>query len=153
MREKAAGLDDPEKWPKRIDLALSAGKTLLIVEFMRPGVTVDFDHLSRWENYVLTVRSEVEANNALGFDFVHGLLVADNLAKKPPVIAKLKKLASDGMKATDWSNLLAMAVSEWREYFGMLVGRGEEDERLRKLADDLGIPVPKPLPLPKPSED
>ena len=46
---KGAGIADPEAWPKRIDLALSAGKTLLIVEFMRPGITVDFDHLSRWE--------------------------------------------------------------------------------------------------------
>jgi hypothetical protein len=149
---KGAGIADPEAWPKRIDLALSAGRTLLIVEFMRPGITVDFDHLSRWENYVLTVRSEVEAKSALGFDFVHGLLVADNLAKKPAVVSKLKKMASDGMEATDWPTLLAMAASEWREYFSLLVGRGEEDERLRGLADDLGIPVPEPLPIPMPDD-
>ncbi|HET8892538.1 MAG TPA: ATP-binding protein [Gaiellaceae bacterium] len=149
---KAAGLDNPEAWPKRIDLTLSAGRTLSIVEFMRPGVTVDFDHLSRWENYVLTVRAEVKANNALGFEFVHGLLVADNLGKKPAVIDKLDKLAADGMRAIDWPTLLGRAASEWREHFSLLVGRGEEDERLRKLADELGIPVPEQLPPPAPTE-
>jgi hypothetical protein len=149
---KAAGIANPQAWPKRIDLALSAGKMLLVVEFMKPGITVDFDHLSRWENYVLTVRSEVEANNALGFDFVHGLLVADNLGKKPAVVSKLKKLSSDAMTAADWSTLFAMAASQWKEYFSLLVGRGEEDERLRKLAEDLGIPAPEPLPLPAPEE-
>ena len=149
---KTAGIAAPVDWPKRIDLALSAGSTLLIVEFMRPGVTVDLDHLSRWEAYVDTVRAEVEANNALGFDFVRGILVADNLAKKAAVTAKLKKLTADGMKAMDWSTLLAVAAAQWREYFGLLVGRGEEDERLRKLADELGIPVPEPFPLPTPDE-
>ena len=149
---KAAGIADPTDWPKRIDLTLSAGSTLLIVEFMRPGVTVDLDHLSRWEAYVDTVRAEIDSNSALGFEVVRGILVADNLAKKPAVTAKLKKLSHDGMKAMDWASLLATAASQWREYFGLLVGRGEEDERLRKLADELGIPVPNPLPLPTPDE-
>jgi hypothetical protein len=149
---KAAGIADPEAWPKRIDLALSAGTTLLIAEFMRPGITVDLDHLSRWEAYVDTVRAEIDSNTALGFDFVRGILVADNLAKKPAVTAKLKKLSQDGMKAMDWASLLATAASQWREYFALLVGRGDEDERLRKLADELGIPVPVPLPLPTPDE-
>jgi hypothetical protein len=119
---------------------------------MRPGITVDLDHLSRWEAYVDTVRAEIDSNTALGFDFVRGILVADNLAKKPAVTAKLKKLSQDGMKAMDWASLLATAASQWREYFALLVGRGDEDERLRKLADELGIPVPVPLPLPTPDE-
>jgi hypothetical protein len=98
------------------------------------------------------VRAEIDSNSALGFEVVRGILVADNLAKKPAVTAKLKKLSHDGMKAMDWASLLATAASQWREYFGLLVGRGEEDERLRKLADELGIPVPNPLPLPTPDE-
>jgi hypothetical protein len=145
---KAAKLDDPATWEKRIDLTLSSGSELLIVEFMRPGVTVDFDHLSRWEQYVLTVRAEVEANTALGFDTVRGLLVADNLAKLAPVIAKLKTLALSGMDAVTWPTLLAKAASGWREYFSLMVGRGDEDERLRALAADLGISVPQHLDLP-----
>jgi hypothetical protein len=139
---KTAKIEDPEEWPKRIDLALSAGRALLVVEFMRPGLTIDFDHLSRWENYVLTIRSEVEANSELGFESVEGLLVADRLAKLPAVIKKITALKQNGMSAIDWSNLFARAASEWREYFSLLVGRGEDDLRLRRLGEDLGIPVP-----------
>ncbi len=58
---KEAGLDDPEDWPGRLDLALRAGRSLLIVEFMRPGLTVDEDHLNRFESYIRRIRLEVEA--------------------------------------------------------------------------------------------
>lgn len=49
------------------------------------------------------------------------------------------------MRALDWPNLLARAGAEWKEYFALLVGRGPDDERLRKLADDLGIDIPQPV--------
>jgi hypothetical protein len=56
------------------------------------------------------------------------------------------------MQALDWATLLGRAASEWREHFSLLVGRGEEDERLRRLAEDLGIPVPEQLPPLTPAE-
>lgn len=142
---KEAGLDDPEIWPGRLDLALVAGSTLLIVEFMRPELTVDMDHLQRWETYVRLVRAEVSANTDLGFESVQGIIVADKLAKKAHVTDKIKSLNNEGMRALDWPNLLARAGADWKEYFALLVGRGPEDERLRKLADDLGIDIPQPV--------
>ncbi len=54
---------------------------------------------------------------------------------------KIKDLAKLEMKVTDWSTLLAEAAANWTEYFQILVGRGPEDERLRKLAEDLDIPI------------
>ena len=142
---KQAGLDDPESWPGRLDLALVAGKTLLIVEFMRPETTIDVDHLQRWENYVRIVRTEVDGNTGLDFEVVQGIIVADNLAKKAHVTDKIKSLNKEGMRALDWPNLLARAGTEWKEYFALLVGRGSDDERLRKLAEDIGIDIPKPV--------
>jgi len=142
---KQAGLDDPESWPGRLDLALVAGKTLLIVEFMRPGTTIDMDHLQRWENYVRIVKIETKANNALGFEGVLGIIVADKLAKKPHVADKITALNNEGMRALDWPNLLSRAGAEWKEYFALLVGRGPDDERLRKLAEEIGIDIPKPV--------
>lgn len=142
---KQAGLDDPESWPGRLDLALVAGKTLLIVEFMRPGTTIDMDHLQRWENYVRMVKIETKANNALGFEGVLGVIVADKLAKKAHVTDKITALNNEGMRALDWPNLLARAGAEWKEYFALLVGRGPDDERLRKLAEDIGIDIPEPV--------
>jgi hypothetical protein len=49
------------------------------------------------------------------------------------------------MRALDWPNLLARAGAEWKECFALLVGRGPDDERLRKLAEGIGIDVPKPV--------
>jgi ribosomal protein L12E/L44/L45/RPP1/RPP2 len=142
---KQAGLDDPESWPGRLDLALIAGKTLLIVEFMRPGITIDTDHLQRWENYVRIVKTELAGNSGLGFESVQGIIVADKLAKKAHVTDKIKSLNNEGMRALDWPNLLARAGAEWKEYFALLVGRGPDDERLRKLAEEIGIDIPKPV--------
>lgn len=142
---KQAGLDDPDSWPGRLDLALVAGKTLLIVEFMRPETTIDIDHLQRWENYVRIVRTEVAGNTGLDFEGVQGIIVADNLAKKAYVTDKIKSLNNEGMRALDWPNLLARAGADWKEYFALLVGRGSDDERLRKLAEEIGIDIPKPV--------
>lgn len=46
----------------RIDLTLFSGRTLLVLEFMRPGKTVDYDHLNRFERYTHTLRAYFQAN-------------------------------------------------------------------------------------------
>lgn len=148
-----AGLDDPKAWPKRIDLTLSSHRSLLVVEFMRPGITVDYDHLNRFERYVRRVRTEISANTALGFEGADGLLVADKLGREPDVIDKLRSLQGEGMRAVDWRTLLGIAAAEWKDHFDLLVGRGEDDERLRNLAEGLDIPVPERLPGPEDESD
>lgn len=50
-------------WNARVDLVLSAGSTLLIIEFMRPGLTINWDHLVRFERYVLILRERAEAKH------------------------------------------------------------------------------------------
>lgn len=142
---QSAGLDDPEAFPKRIDLVLSSGSRLLVTEFMKPGVTLDYDHLNRFERYVRKIRTELRAATALGFDpdQVEGLIVADRLSRDADVIDKIQSLKSEGMLANDWSGLLAQAAVSWRDYFEVLIGRGEDDERLRSLAASLELPVPQ----------
>lgn len=141
----SAGLDDPEAFPKRIDLVLSSGRSLLVAEFMKPGVTLDYDHLNRFERYVRKIRTELRAATALGFDpdQVGGLIVADRLSRDADVIDKIQSLKSEGMLANHWSGLLAQAAVNWRDYFEVLVGRGEDDERLRSLAGSLELPAPR----------
>ena len=43
----------------RVDLALSSGADLLLIEFMRPGLMVDRDHLDRLNYYVSDVRNAI----------------------------------------------------------------------------------------------
>ena len=118
---------------KRIDLALSSGIQLLVVEFMRPGLSVDREHLNRYQEYVDIIRSKVKANTAYGFDTVSGLLVADKLNRKPDMVGALARLARDDMDAIEWSGLLEKARAQWKEFLDVLVERAPEDDRLADL--------------------
>ena len=121
---------DDEQDRKRIDLALSSGSQLLVVEFMRPGLTVDREHLNRYQQYVDILRSRIRSNTAFRFDNVSGLLVADRLNRKPDMEGALARLAQDDMEAIEWSGLLERARAQWKEFLDLLVERAPEDDRL-----------------------
>jgi hypothetical protein len=71
-------MDRMNGWNARVDLVLSSGDQLLVLEFMRPGVTADWDHIDRFERYVHTLRDAVAARRR-EFRDVKGLMVADKL--------------------------------------------------------------------------
>lgn len=130
-----AGLDREEDWKKRIDLVLSSGDQLLIAEFMRPGLTVDRDHLNRYQYYIDVIRSRIKANTELPFRAVTGLLVADRLSKAVGIQDLLQRLARDDMKAIEWHGLLQRAEAQWQDFLHLLVERAPDDERLENLLD------------------
>lgn len=120
-------------WEGRVDLVLSSGTQLLVLEFMRPGLKVDWDHLSRFERYVVNLRTSITANSGGPFKSVIGYIVADDLAKSPDAIEKIQTLRNGGMFAQDWNMLLEGAKAEWRELMDLLVSRAPQDERLKSL--------------------
>ncbi|MEM7083230.1 MAG: hypothetical protein AAF465_10900, partial [Pseudomonadota bacterium] len=125
---------DPD-WEKRIDLMFSSGDQLLLLEFMRPGLTVDHDHLSRFEAYADCIRAAIESNTAGKFKKLTGYLVADKIEKsKPQCRKKVEKLQLDDLRVMDWDTLLSQAYAQWKEFFGHLLERAPEDERLQELA-------------------
>ena len=128
-----AGLNTDDDWRGRVDLALSSGSQLLVVEFMRPGLTVDRDHINRYQAYIDILRSRITGNTALRFEKVSGLLVADKLNKKADIMNTLIRLAKDDMKALEWSLLLELASVQWTEFLDILIARAPDDERLSKL--------------------
>ena len=136
-----AELDGEDDWQKRIDLILSSGDQLLVVEFMRPGITIDYDHISRFELYVRTLETELRANTASPFKRVAGYLVADRLSRNPTFLNKLQALARDQMFALDWKTLLLRSAAKWKDFLAVLVARAPEDERLMQLAKELGLPM------------
>lgn len=129
-----ARLDDLDDFKGRIDLALSSGGHLLIVEFMKPGVTIDLDHLGRFETYVQFVQMKIESQTASRFHKVTGIIVADGLARKQIVTRKLKNLAGEEMYAMDWHFLLNQAYSKWKDFLDILKERAPEDERLQSIS-------------------
>lgn len=136
-----SGLAADPAYAGRVDLALSGGETLLVIEFMRPGVTVDWDHVNRFERYVLDLTTRVEATMASKFIRVKGLLVADKVEKKATIQKKLAALREAGMDATDWDSLLAEAESQWRDYMYLVADRAPDDDRVERLRDDSSAPA------------
>lgn len=120
-------------WQGRIDLALAGDDRLVILELMRPGLTVDWDHISRFERYVWTVRERLAANTGGRFRDADGYLIADRLNKKAGVLPKLKDLKKSRMWAMEWETLLARAVAQWEEFLEVLRLRAPDDERLQAL--------------------
>lgn len=88
-----SGIKDDTDWNGRVDLALSSGTQLLVLEFMRPGLTVDRNHIDRFQRYVDILRTRVDANTTLGFQDITGLLVADKLHRRPEVSKALARMS------------------------------------------------------------
>ncbi|MGI8796791.1 MAG: ATP-binding protein [Acidimicrobiia bacterium] len=137
LLEEAAqesGLAKEVDWEGRVDLVLAGGRELVVIEFMRPGLNADWDHIERFERYIRILRTKIRANTELGFDIVSGQLVADRLAHRPEIIDKLDAMGSDNMYAMDWKVLLENAAAQWQEFFHVLLQRAPGDDRLRALA-------------------
>ena len=114
----------------RVDLTMASGRHLLVLEFVRPGLAVDWDHLSRFEQYVLTIRSAVTASTGASFQHVTGYIVADRLDKKAAFAAKIKGMEREDMYALDWRALLAKAEAGWSDFLDILEERGGGDFRI-----------------------
>lgn len=132
--EAEAGLNDDPDWAGRIDLVLSASSTLLVMEFMRPGLAVDWDHVGRYQRYVETLREKLAASSS-SFDNVEGLLVADKLERRTGMTRQIQALRHRAMDVLTWEGLLDGAESQWRDYLELLQDRAPDDERLRALDD------------------
>ena len=124
---------DDEAGNKRVDLVLSSGRQLLVVEFMRPGLTVNREHVDRYQAYVDILRDKIAGNTNHEFEIVSGLLVADRLNRRAGMEGVLRRLAGDDMKAIEWKGLLGQAGMQWKEFLNVLVARAPEDDRLAGL--------------------
>ena len=131
-----SGISSDPEFRGRVDLALASGDHLLILEFMRPGLKLDWDHINRFERYVRFVKAELRANTAGRFKRVTGYIVADRLNDRADLADKVLNLAHEGMLAQDWPTLLSRAVSQWRDFLGILAAREPQDERIRALVTD-----------------
>jgi hypothetical protein len=128
-----SGIAADVDWQGRADLVMSAGHEILVVEFMRPGLTLDYDHIDRFARYVRILREKIKPNTALGFNRVSGLLVADNVAKKPGMSGQIEALSGEGMDCLEWRQLLSRAEAQWAEFLGALGSRTPKDSRLAAL--------------------
>ena len=126
---KVAGLST-DIYRGRVDLTMASGRHLLVLEFVRPGTAVDWDHLSRFERYVRSIRSRMRMSTGADFQQVTGYIVADRLDKTPEFLDKVEAMQRDDMYGLDWEALLRKAEASWRDFLSILAERGEGDFRM-----------------------
>lgn len=118
---------------KRVDLVLGSGDQLLVLEFMRPGLKLDGDHIGRFDLYVNTLKKNAAANNAGQYQRVIGYIVADELVDDAAITEKIGEMAAYGKFALDWNTLLDGASRHFGEFFEALVERAPDDPRIKSL--------------------
>lgn len=137
---------DPD-WAGRMDLVLRSGEQLLVVEFMRPGLTVDRDHLNRFRAYIQVLRSRLAANTNAGIRQATGLLVADNLSKRPDILLDIESLRRDDMYSQEWASLLSDAQAQWEDFMDAIADGVPDDPRVQALrggadpSDGTALPI------------
>ncbi len=127
-------IENLDDWRGRVDLILSSGESLLVLEFMRPGLKIDRDHLSRFEDYINSIRASLESQTGLHFksEQVYGYLIADRIDDTNPALRKrIEQDEKEKMYTLEWGTLLSQAESQWKEFLDVLIDRSPEDERLQ----------------------
>lgn len=130
-----AGLTD-NIYNGRIDLALSSGPQLVIVEFMRPGLRLDWDHINRCERYVLEIRSGVRAKTGCPFEYVPGYVIADRVDHSSAMVDKIDSLRDSHIYTMDWPELLRQAKKQWEDFSDALAQRAPDDARLQAVTNE-----------------
>lgn len=131
---KESDIEHDPDFKGRVDLVLSSGEHLLVLEFMRPGLKIDKDHINRFEEYVNTFRVYLESATGGPFNRVSGYLVADDFLKRSATLnKKLKTLQEQEMYTLTWEDLLSDAKRQWREFLEHLSTRAPGDQRMQEL--------------------
>lgn len=121
---------------KKIDLALTNGREIFVLEFMKPLKPVDHDHLNRFELYCNSISVQLAANTGLELSKdVKGLLIADKLDREGTTLKKLETLQKEGRNALTWKTLLSESLERHKDYLKIIVSSAPEDSRLKELLE------------------
>jgi hypothetical protein len=133
---KAAGVTHlgEEAFRGRVDLALSANTQLLLLEFMRPGVEIDTDHLDRINYYVLEIRNNINRQTGLSIKTLdNAYVIADSRKDSQLISGRIKQLEEEGILVMTWDALIEQAVKQWQDYLELLKERNPDDKRIQEL--------------------
>jgi len=118
----------------RVDLALSAGSQLLLIEFMRPGLEIDLPHLDRANYYVLDIRNRLakETGNPIN-KLETAYIIADTKKDLELVHSRISQLADENILVMTWGTLIEQALKQWQEHLALLKARNLTDKRIQDL--------------------
>ena len=118
----------------RVDLALTAGSSLLLVEFMRPKLEIDLDHLDRINHYVISMRKSLDKETGSSIKYLgNAYLIADSKKDSELIHERIKQLEDDGILVMTWNTLIEEALKQWGDYLELLKQRNPDDKRMQTL--------------------
>ena len=118
---------------------------------MRPGLTLDFDHVNRFQRYVRIIEEKLTTNTGGRFHRVSGYVVADGIHTRTGLPAQIRSMERDDMFALDWPTLFSNATAQWKEFLDILSERDPTDPRLQALlAEWTGVEPPDDPPSTEP---
>ena len=118
----------------RVDLALSSGSSLLLIEFIRPGVEIDLDHLDRINVYVLEIRNSLTKETGKVIKKLeNAYLIADTKKDSELISSRIAQLEKDGIFILTWNSLIEEALKQWGDFLVILKERNPNDKRIQVL--------------------
>ncbi len=124
--------DDP--YNGRVDLALAAGEQLLLLEFMRPGLEIDHDHIDRIDTYVTELRIRLRKQTGSTIKRLdYAYIVADSNKDSELVSEKIREKAEKGIFFLTWEGLIQESIKQWKDYLEMLKARYPSEPRIQNL--------------------
>jgi hypothetical protein len=118
----------------RVDLALASGSQLLLIEFMRPKLEIDTDHINRINMYVTDIRNRLNketGNQIRTIDTAY--LIADSYKDIELVHSLIKDLETKNIYILTWNSLIEQALKQWIDYLDLLKTRNSTDKRIQDL--------------------
>lgn len=118
----------------RVDLTLSAGSDMLLLEFMRPGLSIDQTHLDRINYYVMGIRNALAAETGNEIKtMTDAYVIADAKSDSDLMRARANQLAKENIWVITWDTLIANAIKQWQEHLDLLKSRHTSDARIQNL--------------------
>lgn len=137
QRDAMARIKIPEDIAKkRIDLTLSAGSQVLLLEFMRPGLSVDWDHLQRVQRYYYALRSILKTATSEEFkqkEIEACYVIANVQNSKPELRDFINELKDNHVYVISWNELLRQCLDQWKDVLKVYFAKCPNDPRIRDL--------------------
>jgi len=118
----------------RVDLALSSGTQLLLIEFIRPGLEIDTDHIYRMNMYVTDIRNRLNKETGSIIKSIDSAyLISDNYKDIELVHSLINDLENKNIYFMTWNTLIEQAKKQWEEYLELIKQRNPTEKRIQTL--------------------
>lgn len=108
---------------------------VLIIELLRPGLPLDYAHVTRLNRYVTRIQAYVQE---MGPEYanrkVFGILIADYPHKDASIAMTLQDFRHN-LEVYTWNSLFNMVQQGYRDYIEVLRMKAPEDPRMKGLVD------------------